>query len=334
MTSPRTRPLPRVVAFTLWMYRLCLRLQPHAFRCDFGPSILQVFRTTCLAAYHQGGTPGVLRLVVSELGDALHGAMLEHLAVIIPRLKGKSPMVTYRRFARRLFGAYIAFVLGGIGFAKLSEAVMTSALPTTYPLFAIAYAIVLMGAILALVAVLIGGLPLAGAALRFALAQRRGDILWRFAVPPLILLLIVGMGMLVSVTHAGGTTDATIHTLPRFLTVGGLVTLFIVGAVISTAAILDAIARSPIDDALLRFTMIPGVCVTGAMLIMLGGVVSWTVGLWRFAPSHFWGADGLLASSTLLAIIIQLVLMGGATLVATGAVIRGVTARRTVSPLA
>jgi len=234
-------------------------------------------------------------------------------------------MVTYRRSASALFGAYIAFVLAGIGFAKMSEEIMKSSLPTAHPILAIAYIAVEVGAVLSLLAILVGGLPLAFAALRFAFANGRRDILVRFAVPPIALLVIFGTLWAAVAGHIGSNAEATPG---RYLAFGVLVAVFVAGAIASTAAVLGAIARSEIDDPLLRFTFLPGVLATVAMGAMLVASVGWSIGLLQAAPSRFWGNEGILATSTLLSIIVQSLLMVGATVIAARAVTQEVAVRR------
>ncbi len=325
---------PRIVALTVWAYQRLLVLHPPAFRRAYGPSIVQVFRATCVAAYRQRGTRGVVALWGAALGDVARGAVAEYAALIFPSLKGYSTMQIARRSASVLFGAYIAFVLAGMGFAKLSEGVMQSSLPTAYPILAIAYDAVLVGSVVSLLAILVGGLPVAFAVLRFAWANGRRDILLRFAVPPVALLVIAATLWVVTMRHLGGNTAATIHTLPRVLTIGGLIAVFLAGAILSTAAMLDAIARSDIGEPMLRRTFAPGLVVTITMGVMLLAAAVWSIGLWRTAPALFWGNEGLLATSTVVGVALYLMLMVGTTVVAARALARGTAARQGTSRLA
>jgi hypothetical protein len=326
-------PLPWSIACTLWVYRRLLILHPSAFRRAYGADIVQVVRATVWRAYGAAGAMGVVRLWPAMLVDLLRGALAEHAQVLFA-LKGYPLMVAYRRSAGAVFAAYIAFVLAGIGVAKMSEEVMKSSLPTEHPILAIAYWAVAAGATTALLAVLVGGLPLAFAALRYGWANGRRDILARFAVPPLALLAIIVAGALVLHFNIGGNTEATIHTPARILAVGGLVALFIAGAVASVWAVLDAIARSDVAAPLVRFTFIPGVVTLVAMVGMLLASLVWAIGLWQVAPDRFWGNEGFLATSTVLAISLQTVLMLGASVVAARAVATEVALAREPTSLA
>ncbi len=331
-TTP-SRSLPTLVAVTLWVYQRLLFLHPPAFRRAFGAPITQVFQQVCLDAHQANGMRGVVRLWLPALGDVLRSALAEHAAPLARALKGSPPMLQYRRSASVIFAAFIAFVVAGIGFAKMSEVVMKSSLPTTHPLFAITYVAVEIGSIVSLLAILVGGIPIAVAALRFALAHRRRDILARFAVPPLALLAIGAYFLIAIVFHPKSNISATLH-LPLWIGGFGFIGVFLIGAAASTIAVLNAIARSEIDEHLLRFTLFPGALATVAMLGMAVACVIWGIGLWQNDPALFWGNDGILATSTLLSTLIQVLLMVAAVLIATRAVFQGLATRRATQHLA
>lgn len=326
--------MPLLLAVTLWAHRKLLLIQPPAFRREYGSSITQVFRQTCLDAYRSRGAPGVMCLWLPALGDVLAGALAEYSLLIVGTLKGSPLMVQYRRSASIIFCAFIAFVIAGIGFQKSGEYIMQSSLPDTYPLLTISYDAMMVGAVVALLAVLVGGVPIAIAALRYALTHRRGDILARFLVPPVALLVIIASGFIVVSYNIGGNTAATIHSPARFAAIGGFVALFILGAIASTYAVLDAIARAEIPEGLLRFALIPGVVATIAMVVMVLAHLLWSFVLWQKAPDIFWGDDGLLATSTLVGMIVQVVVMVVATIVAIRALAQGFAARNATPNLA
>lgn len=337
MSRPSAMPgsaMPLLLAVTLWAHRKLLLIQPPAFRREYGLSITQVFRQTCLDTYRSNGAPGVMRLWLPACGDVLLGALAEYSVLILGTLKGSPLMVQYRRSASFIFAAFIAFVIAGIGFQKSGEYIMQSSLPDTYPALSIAYNAMMVGAVVALLAVLVGGIPIALAALRYAIAHRRGDILARFAVPPIALLVIIAAGFIVISYNIGGNTAATIHTPARFAAIGSLVFLFILGATASAYAVVDAIARAEIPEGLLRFALLPGVVATIAMVVMVLAHLLWSFTLWQHAPDIFWGDDGLLATSTLVGMIVQVVVMVVATLVAIRALAQGFAARNATPRLA
>jgi hypothetical protein len=328
------RRTPVLLAVTMWVYWRLLLVQPPAFRRAFGGSIYQVFCQTCLDEYRLRGAVGVMRLWLPALGDLLVGALAEYTVLLTQTLKGSSRMLQYRRTASMIFAAFIAFVIAGIGFQKSTEDIMKTALPGAHPLLAVTYDAMIAGAVVALLAVLVGGIPIAIASLRYALTHRRADILTRFAVPPVALVVILAGMFIVTAYNIGGNTAATIHTPARFAAIGSLVALFILGAIASAYAVLSAIARSEIDARLLRFALLPGVVATVAMLAMVVAHVLWSVALWQNAPDYFWGNQGILATSTLLGTIVQVVIMVGAALIASRAMFQGFAARRVMPNLA
>jgi hypothetical protein len=307
-------PVPTPVAITLWIYSRLLVLHPPAFRRDFGRGIIQVFRQTCLEVYRQRGTSGVLWLWAPALGDLLHGALAEYASSL--RLSpGSPPLLRYRWSANVIFACFVAFAVGGIGFAKNAEDVMKSSLPSTYPVLALAYNGVRIGAALWLLVVLVGGTPLAFSALRFALLHNRHDILARFAVPPLALVFAYLYLRLIMRLNIGGDTPATIYTWQRFVGVGSVVLVFLLGAVAGTITVLEAICRSEIRERRFRASLIPGALAVLAMLVTLAAHLLWSAALWQDAPKVFFGDDGFLATSTLLSMALQILLMGTSTLI-------------------
>ena len=333
-TSPDIERPPLLLAATMWLYQRLLALHPTAFRAEFGDAILQVFRQTCRDAYRSNGAYGLVRLWLPALGDLLAGALAEYTELLTDILKGSAHMFQVRRSASMIFAAFIAFVIAGIGFQKSTEDIMKTGLPGAHPILAISYDAMGVAAVVALLAILAGGIPVALAALRYALANRRFDIVARFLVPPVALLVVIAAGFIVVTTNIGGNTAATIHSPARFGAIGGLIALFILAAIASTYAVLSAIARSNINPGLLRFTLLPGALATIAMLAMVAAQIAWGFGLWQNAPSHFFGNDGVLATSTLVGIVAQAIIMVVATIVAISALARGYAARRATPGLA
>jgi hypothetical protein len=322
-SSERARSLPAPVAITLWIYSRLLVLHPRGFRRDFGAGIVQVFRQSCLDAYRLRGTDGVMWLWAPALADLVHGALAEHASRLAPAPEAP-PALRYRRSASIVFACFMAFVVAGIGFAKNSEDVVKSSLPSSYPVLALAYHGVMVGAAVALLAVLAGVIPIALSTLRFALVRRRADILARLAVPPLSLCLSYLHLRLMMRLNIGGDTLATIHTWQRFLGVGSVVLVFLLAAAASCAAVLGAVRRSEIHERLLRASLLPGAMATLAMLGTLAAHILWSAALFKVAPEAFFGNDGFLATSTLLSMTLQVLLMGISVAIAALALSQGI----------
>jgi hypothetical protein len=316
-TSPRDLPL--AISASLRLYRALLHLHPQAFRREFGASILQVFAQECRDAHRAAGAAGVLRLWLPSLCDLVAGAVAEHLASLVAPWKGSTSMRVYRQSASEIFAAFIAYVIAGIGFQKMSEEVVKSSLPQAHPLMAIAYMVVQAGAVLALLGVLVGGVPIALVALRDALANRRWGILLRFAVPPISLVVVAGNLLLL------------LHRSPGHVLAWTLIGLFVLAAVVSTAAVLSAVQRSDVDARLFRFARIPGAVVALAMVGTLVASATWSIILWQSAPSIFFGNDGVLATSTVVSTVAHTAAMLAATIIAIHATLRSLAEHGTSS---
>lgn len=227
-----------------------------------------------------------------------------------------------RRTAVTVFCAYIAFVVSGLGFNKMAEDAVKSGLGTTYPAIGIAYTLVEVGAVVALLAVLAGGLPIAYVALRQALAERRRDILLLFAVPPIALALWLGYTFLLLSEITRAVPHVRVHDPLNVALFLSWVGLFGLAALASTAAVSVAVSRSQISARLFRFALAPAAVATLAMALMFGAVLAWGLSLRAYVPQMFNGNSGLLATNTAISWVGHVVVMGLATLVAAIALIR------------
>src|SRR5690242_20079339 len=145
-----------------------LRFYPPAWRARYGEELASVIESSSSAL------PFLLL-------DVLRGALDAHLHPELVAERGLNMPARLRSSEIAVFAAFIASVVAGIGFQKSSEDIMK--VDGSQTTLGITYLLVEIGAVVALLAVLAGGVPIALAALRFALAHRRRDILALFAVP-------------------------------------------------------------------------------------------------------------------------------------------------------
>src|SRR5689334_12267217 len=101
-----------------------------------------------------------------------------------------------RRAEIVVFCAYIAFVVAGLGFAKMTEYDDFADATRAHPAIGAAFTALVVGAWVALAAVVVGGAPLALAAARHALAARRWRILAWLATPALAFAGFAGYTLL------------------------------------------------------------------------------------------------------------------------------------------
>ena len=230
-------------------------------------------------------------------------------------------MSRLRTTAVTVFCAYIGFVVAGLAFGKMIEYDDFQHLLASNQTVAIAYWTLYAGAVLALLMVLIAGLPIAFAAARSALAAKRWSRLALFAVPPLSLAVWIGAGAL-TVWLVPGNFVA--QPLLLRLVVGGVFAGgFGLAASASAAAVSLAVLHSDINDTYFRFARLPSMLTTLAMAVMVVATLAWGLAANAANPHLFTEDNGVLASNTTVSWLLILALMALATTVAVAALIWG-----------
>ncbi len=312
------------------IYALLLWLAPRAFREAHGAEVAQVFRQLYRDAWAQRGVWGALGFLAAAAGDLLGGILGEYLALCWGIWNRSWVMSRLRSSAILVFCAYIAFVVIGMGFQKMTEDVVKSTVPTAHPGIALAYDGVIAGALIALLATLVGGLPIAFTALRQAIAARRWGIVALFAVPPIA--LVVWLGWTWTLLNVIFPTNQTANTPPTSnIYVYSWVALFVVAAIASVAAVATAITRSEIRPDLFRFALAPEIGVALGMLVTVAAMSAWGIQMLSDAPNYLAGNAGPLGFDISLgsSLIAHIALMGLATLIVIAGIARGYGARHT-----
>ena len=222
-----------------------------------------------------------------------------------------------------VFAAYIAFVVAGMVFAKMVEYDDFSDVTHGNALITAAFNTLVAGAYIALLAVVVGGLPLAFAAARYAISTRRWRILALLAAPLLAFAALLGYVALV-----GAVLAPTFHTgngvtpgnVVLFL---GLGLVFVFGAAFSVYGVARAVRESEISPRLLAFARIPALVTTLAMTIVTGALVIWGFALRAAAPDLFGAGEGILETTVALNGLGVTLVMALATIIAIVAVTRG-----------
>ncbi|HEV8191498.1 MAG TPA: hypothetical protein VGP82_08430, partial [Ktedonobacterales bacterium] len=256
------------------------------------------------------------QLSLAVLFDLLGGALDAHLHQLL--LTGRIlPMINRTRRAEiTVFCAWIAFVVAGLAFQRMSEYDDFQNAGATYPVIGVSYIAIQVGAAVALLAVLAGGLPVALSALTRALAQRRFDVLLLFGVPVLALAAILAYISIV-VTIPGGVSQQTDTptSLGKALFLG-LIAVFSLAASASAWAVSAAISRSDADERWYRFARIPAIVTALAMLVMAVATIVWGLALRVNVPQLFNGNDGIIAINTGISWLVIAIVMVIATLAA------------------
>ncbi len=243
--------------------------------------------------------------------DLLRGALDARLdpAFVVNR----GPMTErLRRSEIAIFCSFVAFVVTGVGFQKMTEGVDKAGIMRAHAAVGAGYYLVIAGAVIAALAVATGALPVALAVLREAFAGRRRDLLGLLAVPIVLGLAFVGWAV------ALAQSDLTIASTG----VRGLIIYAMVAAALSAGAVSLAVSRAGLAEDDIRFARLPALAATLGMLLSLAGVLLWGLSLRSSVPSAFALNGGEMRSYAYFTWLRVVVVMGVATLVALAALWR------------
>ncbi|MEO7002244.1 MAG: hypothetical protein ABI068_10475 [Ktedonobacterales bacterium] len=295
-----------------------LRLYPSVWRDRYGEEFLALLADRGISAFS-----------FLDMLDVFYGALDARLAPQLADTRGFPMLNRLRKTLIVVFCAYILYVLSGTGFYGLLDD--NSLAKSSLANLQNAVYVVQAGAGISLLAILIGGLPIGFAALRSAWSSGRRSVLALLGTPILAFLVVIGSFLaLVAIEKSQGTSvfDAKPGQVftPNVAVVAAYFTavaIWHLAAIVSTAAMATAIARSPISERLYRFARIPALVAALAMLLTLGGVVAWGIIANGQASAQFQHDLGFYGLTTMTSWIIVTVTMTIAVLVALVALARG-----------
>ncbi|MDQ2907052.1 MAG: hypothetical protein M3Y81_26370 [Chloroflexota bacterium] len=336
------RSFPGIIAFSMRLYRWLLHMGPADYRALYAEPTLQVARQCCLDAYARRGTVGVLALWLPLFSEALTGMLAEHFSA--ERMKRMLPPMR-----RSILLTFVAFALFGIAYVFLMHIIDPAppfqAVARRHADIQLAYSAIQGGAVVAFLAIVLGGLPILFAAFKSALARSQGHPLALFAVRPKQLLILLGLTLALEIgffvfliaaqaIFSGGLPSAPPFSLPPLAVLSqlGLLALFTFVLLAGTAWVARIILRSELSVAMLRYALIPMALAVLAMSVSLVATIVWTVMLWvdapQFAASQGLGPAGLRGdlggSEGVIIVVAMMALAAGAAVVALG---RGLRAR-------
>lgn len=297
--------------------RFFLRLYPRTWRDRYEEEFLAVL------AHRPLSVPDAIGMIAAALDAHLHP---QYSTTGMPPSERRRYLHTLlRRSLLATFCAYSGFIIPGLAFQKLTEDAAFIAAAHAHATVGIPFALVLVGSLLALLAICIGGLPIAAAVCTYALAKKRRGILLLLVTPVLAFVILCGASVLWHPLHIGGIRFA-IH-LSEQATRILFSALLLAAATISTAAVCRAVARSPLPGGLLHFALLPATVATVAMALMLVGTIFWGLDMQRAVPHVFAGNQGIWGSSTAGTWLAIIAGMASATGVATLSLAQGITIR-------
>ena len=216
-----------------------------------------------------------------------------------------------------VFAAYIGFVVAGFALVGMADDSPMIALMKTDPVLSAAWITIQVGAAVALLAVVTGGLPLAVTVIRRALTSTHNGLGW-LLVPVLAFLAVVAYGGFVMAVGLGRLQLPGVVPVVqpgafppgnRLLLAGWMAT-FVLGAIASTFAVWKVISRTDIEQETFRaiklsvtvkiynFAFWPAVVTASAMLIMLAATLTWGSIAFSSLPGVFAGDFGPWGTST------------------------------------
>ena len=218
-------------------------------------------------------------------------------------------------------------LVAGMGFQKMTEYEDFVRAARDNVAVGVAFYAVVVGAVLALVAVVVGGAPVAFAALRKALAEGRRDIPRMFCVPLLSFAGFVGYALLTVGVVYPALGRPALHDPVNVALFLSLVGAFLLATGASVKAVSAAVRRSEVGMRPLRFALIPATVAAFAMVVVLVGTAVWGLALRAQVPTLFAGDEGILSTPTYATWLAIVAVMVVSTTVALIATVRGLHAR-------
>ena len=285
-----------------------MRLYPRAWRERYGDEF-EALLEECLH------TP-------LDVVDILLGAMDAHLGLSDTTNWRMMNMNNKLRTAiLMVFAAYIAFIVAGMSVYGFADDSPFIPMMQTDKLLALAWSTLQISALVALLAIVIGGMPLAWTIIRRALSSNRKD-LQLLLVPPLAFLALV---LYIAVASVNVNQTGPEPTAAGRAWMWGLIAVFILGAIASTAAVWKVVSRNDVEQGTLpgaqrgirlyEFAVTPAVIATFAMLAMFAATIVWFWQAFSARPEMLNQNMGPMMTNTRSALAFTLTLM--ATAVAT-----------------
>lgn len=309
--------------------RWLVRLYPRAWRQRYGEEF-EVLLEECLHS-------------PIDVLDILLGALDAHLGLGHEMNWRLMNMVNKLRTTLwMVFAGYIGFVIGGLSLYGLVDDSPAVPLMKANASISAAWKAIQIGSAISLLAVVIGGLPLALTVIRRALTSSRRDL--RLLLVPVIAFLVFVLYVFFLAAIANGwlhisgvVQSVTPDNFPpgNRLLLSGLMLVFVLGAIASTAAVWKILSNTTEEETTLSLLgykasvklyeyAYPPAVITGlGMLLMLVATLIFGWLAQSALPGWFAGDFGLLLINTMLSFGITITIMVLSTALAFFGLVRG-----------
>jgi hypothetical protein len=328
---------PKIIVFSITLYRWLLNMGPAGFRSEYATSMLQVFRQCCRDAYRQKGAFGVMRQWPRLFGEAVIGLLAEYLFPYNGGGRGFMQQ-TVRRSIVTTFCAFMLYLVGYTAIGRITDPRPPfDAVARLHPAIGISFSIFSFSGSLALLVIVLGGLPILFVAVKRALPGGLRSILRLFVIRPKQALKLLLAALFISVCFLGFllltealfspaqqcVPGACAASLPLILIILGfvailcVVTLFVFIVLVVITSLSQAVLRSEFSETTLRFALFPIAITTFIMGCATIAAATWTASLWIAAPQFAASSAGLGDGQTVWVIAIVLAMACATTLSAT-----------------
>jgi hypothetical protein len=208
-----------------------------------------------------------------------------------------------------VFAAYIAFIVAGFSLNGLMDDSQLAPLTRSNPILSASWITIEAGSVVGLLAIVIGGAPLAWTIIRRAFRSQRKDLRLLFIPPISFFTLVAYFLMMVFLAFRTHFLDQPTSSLGHTL-MWGLIIIFIAGAIASTAAVWKLISRTDLEQdtfglmgksttiKLYEFAYRPAVIAAFSMAVMFAATVVWGWLSYSLRPDLFTGNMGVMMTST------------------------------------
>ena len=261
---------------------------------------------------------------LTDYADILLGALDARLFLRDATGRTLSMLIRLRAANIAVFCSWIAFVLAGLALnGQLDDSPFIPLMREHADLHGL-WLVLQAGAVISLLAVLAGGLPIALAVWRNSPEQRR----W-FLIPVICFLLVVAPIAIAVILTVTGVLHPV--TTPPPWTHPALIAyeiLFVLCAIASTYAVTRAVQLGSVGEETYRFALIPATVTVGAMALMLVATVVWGLLASAALPAEFYRTPFAWPSNlTFASWLLVVTVMSLATIVGAIALLRGFAAR-------